>query len=489
MKSVKINCLLLVLSVFSATILRGQSFCGTPYQLPNQIANLPPTQLNNGPYTIRVFVHVIRTSAGTGGQTSAEVTQALNILAADFGLHNICFSLLGSDFINNDGYFNFNGSTFNTLITVNAHSDAIDLYLLPNSAWNAGRASGIPGSALVIGGNLFGSNLVTSHVISHEMGHCLGLFHTFHGSPAESSGSCPELVNGSNGTSCGDFVADTPADPCTHFPGGSCPTNSSCVWVNTTLFDANNQLYNPDENVIMTYVSPSCMQYLTSGEGQRMRDHIATQPILQARTVPNQVFVQNKSWNTGNILYAARQSVTAGKNVTTGTIGNVTTTGTARTVFKAGNFVALMPGFVATPSSGGIFSAYIETFCSVVNQPNSALKQLAQTNTAANNKSEEELEKELEIEHQAALQTGKITGLIYPNPADQQLMVNYKTPQDVQIQVINMLGRVVKTATLPKNQVQLAIETNDLVNGMYVIRLYDSTGKTVKTEKFTVRHD
>ena len=239
----------------------------------------------------------------------------------------------------------------------------------------------------------------------------------------------------------------------------------------------------------MAYVSPSCMQYLTAGEGRRMRDHIATQPILQARTVPNQVFVQNKSWNTGNILYAARQSVTAGKNVTTGTIGNVTTTGTARTVFKAGNFVRLMPGFVATPSSGGIFSAYIETFCSVVNQPNSALKQLAQTNTAANNKSEEELEKELEIEHQAALQTGKITGLIYPNPADQQLMVNYKTPQDVQIQVVNMLGRVVKTATLPKNQVQLAIETSDLVNGMYVIRLYDSTGKTVKTEKFTVRHD
>jgi hypothetical protein len=61
---------------------------------------------------------------------------------------------------------------------------------------------------------IHGSYYNTS-VLSHEMGHCLGLYHTHHGTVTEEGDSfqCPELVNGSNSSTCGDYIADTPADP------------------------------------------------------------------------------------------------------------------------------------------------------------------------------------------------------------------------------------------------------------------------------------
>ena len=59
------------------------------------------------------------------------------------------------------------------------------------------------------------NSLTKSHVISHEMGHVLYLWHTHHGTFNEGGNDnpCPELVNGSNSATCGDYVTDTPADP------------------------------------------------------------------------------------------------------------------------------------------------------------------------------------------------------------------------------------------------------------------------------------
>ena len=94
-------------------------------------------------------------------------------------------------------------------------------FLLENDDWNMGKASGIPGTSVVIGGMYNTTPMVTSNVLVHEVGHLLNLFHTFHGCEGggtDCSGNpvpseCLENPNGSNGITCGDFVADTPADP------------------------------------------------------------------------------------------------------------------------------------------------------------------------------------------------------------------------------------------------------------------------------------
>ena len=174
-------------------------------------------------------------------------------------------------------------------------------------------ASGIPASALVLGGKYSdGTNLVTSHVLSHEMGHCLGLYHTFHGL---CEGGCAELVNGSNCSSCGDFICDTPADP-TYFN----VDDNTCVWHGITCGvsnkDANGDSYNPNTSLIMAYISPNCMQYHTSGQFDRMRAMIANSSILQSVIVPKTLILSGTI--NGTNVYQATQKIISNQVINSG---------------------------------------------------------------------------------------------------------------------------------------------------------------------------
>jgi hypothetical protein len=394
------NLIFLFIGVIGFHILVGQSsFCGTSGNFSNVLASTPSQFMNNqGPYLIRVFIHAVRNSAGTNGVTNGQILDALNILQTDFNPHNICFSLVGIGSINNDDFMTWNdncpGGTsqgtnddddFDQLINTNVSANAIDIYILPDNIYHQGQASGTPGRAFVIGGSLsfngVNSILRASKVISHEMGHCLGLFHTFHGTcvceqngATSCSGSiinaCPELVNGTNGNTCGDFVQDTPADPIRLF---NQPLGTGCTWNNTNMRDANNQLYDPDERIIMSYTFPQCMQLFTQGQGQRMRNVIANSTILQTRTVPNDVFVQNRQFTSGNILFAGLSTITAGSMVTEGAQGNVSISSTAICEFRSRNSISLMPGFSAAPTSSGMFfTTLLPTLCGVADKNNSA---------------------------------------------------------------------------------------------------------------------
>ncbi|MDR3287337.1 MAG: zinc-dependent metalloprotease [Prevotellaceae bacterium] len=105
--------------------------------------------------------------------------------------------------------------------------------------------------------------------MTHEFGHCLGLYHTHSGSGCFDDANCSESINGSNCLTCGDLVCDTPADPCL---AGN--VNSSCNYIGGGG-------YNPNTNNIMSYAPPACLTNLTNGQIARMHTMIENSSILQ----------------------------------------------------------------------------------------------------------------------------------------------------------------------------------------------------------------
>jgi len=279
----KIYISIILMTIFYTV--KAQTFCHTPNHSNNQLLNtmMKSSSLSDNSYCVKIYIHVIRTSNGTGGQTTSAVNQAFQMLTDDYSPHDISFNWDGIiDYIDNDSYYNSPGVN---IYTVNNHTDGIDIYLYHDGAPAGGRANGVgESSEFYLSGSFWNSPfspLVTSHVISHEMGHVLFLWHTFHGTAEGGSDNpCAELVNGSNSSTCGDYVTDTPADPHLQF-NVSYP---NCQWLGSGT-DANGDSYNPDEQNIMAYTHPDCMDYITPLQGSRARNAIATLPFLQQTVV------------------------------------------------------------------------------------------------------------------------------------------------------------------------------------------------------------
>jgi len=159
---------------------------------------------------------VIRRLDGSGGQTDEAINAAFARLAADFNPHNIFFVRACEviDIPVSEIEYNSENACVFWNDPLYQHNNGIDMFFgsEDNSEYIGGKASNIPGKNMWISGTWptgAGSpwNVTNSPVVSHEMGHCLGLFHPFHGTipesvtfdcnvPAETG--CCELVNGSN---------------------------------------------------------------------------------------------------------------------------------------------------------------------------------------------------------------------------------------------------------------------------------------------------
>lgn len=278
----KTTTLLIILSLIIMTGHRclAQEKCGT-------IASDPPEWIfksssrtvsgNTNGYIVNIFVHMIRSSAGEGDGVEV-VRKSQETLNKYYSHMGILFNVLGYDYIDNDRYcLNLSEKDELPLLRINGHTNAIDIYVLPDKIFwkKGGLALDIPSTAFIIEG--LGRHTT---LIAHEMGHCLGLYHTHHGTRYETGLSdyqCAELVDGSNSLTCGDYIEDTPADP---FKWSECTYNG-------TLKDANGQAYHPDPLNIMSYASSYCRDRFSPKQEQRIKDFIANTPALMATTMSN----------------------------------------------------------------------------------------------------------------------------------------------------------------------------------------------------------
>ncbi len=281
---------LLLLTFGISLYVASQSICNTP-TLTTRHSLLCKTRASlleeedTMEYYLRVYFHVIRKSDGTGGQNDQVLSKAIRVLNADFNPYSIYFVWDGwIDYINNSYfYFTEADENYNTIFSTNNHQDGIDVYFFPDeNSYNGGLANGIGVSSEYLISGVYWKDLSlsisTSHVVSHEMGHVLSLYHTHHGTyyNERGIGDCAELVDGSNSSVCGDFIEDTPADPNLNYNVDPV----TFAW-NGYGIDENGDAYNPNVRLIMSYTDIRCMSLFTPMQARTMKYSINNLPFLQ----------------------------------------------------------------------------------------------------------------------------------------------------------------------------------------------------------------
>ena len=261
-------------------ILKAQNLCGTPSPTPpawifQKTSYAPSKIIQNATTTIvtlNVFIHIVRSTNGQQGLSNNINPSIISSLNNAYLNSNIQFFLVGSDYVDNDYYYQNIIKKESQLFNVNSQPDAINIYVLGTTTIcsYAGIAQNIPATAYIVHGLYFNT---TS--LPHEMGHCLGLYHTHHGTVNEGGdiNQCAELVNGSNSATCGDYISDTPADP-------NSWSSNSCNYTGA-IKDSNGQSYNPNPSNFMAYSYKPCRNLFSALQSQRMNDFIANTPMLQ----------------------------------------------------------------------------------------------------------------------------------------------------------------------------------------------------------------
>jgi PKD repeat protein len=172
----------------------------------------------------------------------------MNVMNAFYANANMQFYICdGINYIDDSNYYDFVDTDETALTSANNVTNLINIYFT-NSATSGGNP--VCGYAYYPGGPdtiiMVNSCALNGSTLAHEMGHFFSLRHT-HG------GTANELVDGSNCTTEGDYLCDTPADPTLSYSN----VNSSCNYIGTAT-DANGDTYVPDPNNVMSYSRKEC---------------------------------------------------------------------------------------------------------------------------------------------------------------------------------------------------------------------------------------
>jgi len=453
--------LALFATLLAASPLQAQnhSACSTPTPKEAPIftmQQMAESQLA-GPYVVQIFVHILRNDDGTNAaMTDAQLQQNLDRMAAFYRPHDICFTFLGRDFIDNtDWNMNYTTAEINNLHAVNPHSDAIDIYVhRVGFEGSGGNAYNIPSDKCSVAAN-------ASFNFEHEMGHCLGLLHTFE----TFGGALIECPDGSNCVTHGDRVCDTPAD----FSGSENSFNG-CTYNGSQTIDCNGGTfgYNPPTDNIMSYWA-GCYAEFSAGQGTRMRNTINSNQFLLDRLTPDNQIITNVTL-TDEIAIGAQNSIRIG-NI--GALGDVVMNANAHGIFNAGAFIRAEPGTQIAPTGNNGILLTINPLCDG----------LFFTSTIPVDDRQAQVSARVLTDDMEA----------YPNPFNDKINVRVQlsVPGQASLQLFDLSGRLIRSLdsqTLTESgRLQDDFELPGLQPGIYFLRLQHARG--VLTRKLLKVHE
>ncbi len=317
------------------------------------------------PYSIKVYLTVFANNDGSNrASTDADQLRQFNAMVEQYRPHSICFVLMGLREVRNSD-LNSQDKSEESELEPFLVPGALNLFthaVVQNSeGMLGGTAYDIPNTgayASLSGNNIGNSNDVVT--MSHEVGHVLGLFHTFENHPLDPLHGT-ESVERNRNASCwdcdvdGDYICDTPADPDQdgddrYLQSNTTSLSANCAYTGNRR-DECGVLYTPATNNFMSYGRFACLNTVTVGQGTRMRYFLANEsdfvPILAPETAAAPLFFPYSILLTsGNVLDVSRDLFTLGE------LGPYQVQQSATVVLRSKRIV-LKPGVRFSPGVGG----------------------------------------------------------------------------------------------------------------------------------------
>lgn len=277
-------CIGLCMSMGSAVVAQEVTTCGTPAEISkwteDYLSNRQAFQKNNNLLYVPLVVHIVGTNEGDGYVSVNSLLNALCTLNEDFAPGNIQFYMDGNiRYINRTDYYDHTStSTGNRMHSDYRVSNALNFYIVLNAANNSGYATGIGGSGVIVRKAEITSG---NHTLAHEIGHALGLYHTFFGweavpepnytenAPNQIFGRLVERVDGSNCDQAADGFCDTSPDYLNE--RWNCDADGLSTVVQK---DPSGQSFKSDGTNIMSYSLDRCITRFSDGQVQAMRSHL-----------------------------------------------------------------------------------------------------------------------------------------------------------------------------------------------------------------------